>query len=82
MANTFTQIFIHSEHKIIAINGMPDHIHVFVGMKPNQSLSDLMQDIKGDSSKWINQKKLLSVKFNWQKGFGGFSYSTSQVDVE
>ena len=67
-------------HKLIAINGMPDHLHVFVGMKPNQSLSDLMQDIKADSSKWINQKKLLSVKFNWQKGFGGFSYATSQVD--
>jgi len=43
---------------MIAINGMPNHIHVFAGMKPNQSLSDLMQDIKGDSSKWINQKKL------------------------
>ena len=59
LALTFLHIIVRKNgHKLIAINCMPDYIHVFVGMKPNQSLSDLMQDIKGDSSKWINQKKL------------------------
>ena len=59
---------------------MPDHLHVFIGMKPNQSLSNLMQDIKGDSSKWINAKGFVQGKFEWQSGFGAFSYSISQID--
>jgi REP element-mobilizing transposase RayT len=67
-------------HKVLAINGMPDHIHVFFGMWPTQSLSDLMQDIKGDSSLWINQKRFVQGRFSWQEGFGGFSYSKSHVD--
>ncbi len=67
-------------HKVLAINGMPDHLHVFFGMRPTQSLSDLMQDVKGDSSKWINKKGFVSGRFSWQEGFGGFSYSKSQVD--
>ena len=48
-----------NKHKLLAINGMPDHLHVLIGMKPTQSLSDLMQDIKGSSSKWINERKLV-----------------------
>ena len=68
-------------HKVLAINGMPDHIHIFFGMRPIQSLSDLMQDIKGDSSKWINNKKLAGTHFSWQEGYGAFSYSKSQVDA-
>ena len=67
-------------HKVLAINGMPDHIHVFFGMRPTQSLSDLMQDIKGDSSKWINKKGFLKGHFSWQEGYGGFSYSKSHID--
>lgn len=59
---------------------MPDHVHVFLGMRPNQSISDLMQDVKGDSSKWINQKGFINGRFSWQEGLGGFSYSKSQVD--
>ena len=59
---------------------MPDHIHIFIGMRPTQSISDLMQDIKGNSSKWINEKKFLKVKFEWQEGFGAFSYSKSHVN--
>jgi REP element-mobilizing transposase RayT len=66
-------------HKLLAINGMPDHIHILVGMRPTQSISDLMQDIKGSSSKWINEKKFLKVKFEWQEGYGAFSYSKSEV---
>ena len=66
-------------HKMLAINGVEDHVHVFIGMRPTQSISDLMQDIKGSSSKWINEKKFLKVKFEWQEGYGAFSYSKSHV---
>ena len=59
---------------------MSDHIHIFIGMRPTQSLSDLLQDIKGNSSKWINEKKFLKVNFEWQEGYGEFSYSKSQVN--
>ena len=59
---------------------MPDHLHIFIGMRPTQSISDLLQDIKGSSSKWINEKKFLKVKFEWQEGYGAFSYSKSHVD--
>ena len=74
-----TGIVQHYEHKLLAINGMPDHLHVFFGMRPTQSLSDLMQDIKGSSSKWINEKGFIKERFEWQGGYGGFSYSKSQV---
>ncbi|MEP7319172.1 MAG: IS200/IS605 family transposase [Panacibacter sp.] len=67
------------DHKLLAINGMPDHLHIFFGMRPTQSLSDLMQQVKQDSSKWINQKKFIKEKFEWQSGFGAFSYSKSQA---
>ncbi len=67
------------DHKVIAINGMLDHIHIFIGMKPAQSLSQLLQYIKGSSAKWINEKELIQSKFEWQSGFGAFSYSRSQL---
>jgi REP element-mobilizing transposase RayT len=76
-----TGIVQNNGHKMIAINGMPDHLHLFIGMKPNQSLSDLMQDVKGDSSKWIYQKEFVKGRFEWQAGYGGFSYSISQIDT-
>jgi REP element-mobilizing transposase RayT len=75
-----TGIIQNNGHKLIAINGVADHLHIFIGMKPSQSLSDLMQDVKGDSSKWINEKGFVKGKFEWQAGFGGFSYSLSQID--
>jgi REP element-mobilizing transposase RayT len=75
-----TGIIQNNGHKLLAINGMPDHIHLFVGMRPTQSISDLAQDVKGDSSKWINQKKFVKGRFSWQEGFGAFSYSKSHVD--
>ena len=59
---------------------MPDHLHLFFGMRPNQSLSDLMRLVKGDSSEWINNEKLTAGKFRWQEGYGAFSYSKSHVD--
>ena len=74
-----TGIIQNQGHKVLAINGMPDHIHIFFGMRPVQALSSLMQDIKGNSSKWINQKRLIKGRFSWQEGFGAFSYSKSQV---
>lgn len=66
-------------HKLIAINGMPDHIHIFLGMKPHQGLSDLVRDIKSNSSRWINQNRFVNGKFLWQEGYGAFSYSHSQI---
>jgi putative transposase len=74
-----TGIIQNHNHKVLAINGMPDHIHILFGMRPTQSLSDLMQDIKGDSSKWINQNGFVAGKFSWQEGYGAFSYSKSHV---
>ena len=75
-----TGIIQNHGHKVLAIDGMPDHTHIFFGMRPTQSLSDLMQDIKGDSSKWINNKGFIQGRFSWQEGYGAFSYSKSQVD--
>ena len=74
-----TGIIQKNEHKLLAINGMPDHVHVFFGMRPDQSLSDLMQDIKGSSSGWINENKFLKSHFEWQSGYGAFSYSKSEI---
>lgn len=74
-----TGIVQNNGHKMIAINGMPDHIHLFFGFRPNQSLSDLMRMVKGDSSEWINKQKLCQTTFRWQEGYGAFSYAKSQV---
>ncbi len=75
-----TGIIKTNHHKPLAINGMPDHVHILFGIRPAQSLSDLMQDIKGSSSKWINDKKFLKYKFSWQEGYGAFSYGKSQLN--
>ena len=74
-----TGIVQQNGHKVIIINGMPDHVHLLVGLRPNQSLSDLLQDVKGSSSKWINNQKLTRQKFPSQEGYGAFSYSKSQL---
>jgi putative transposase len=68
-------------HKLIAINGMSDHLHILLGLKPDMALSDLVRDIKTNSSKFINQKRLTSGKFSWQEGYGAFSYGHSQLDT-
>ena len=75
-----TGIIQNHNHKVLAINGMPDHVHVFLGMRPVQSLSELMQCIKSDSSAWINKKGFTSKRFSWQAGYGAFSYSKSNVN--
>lgn len=75
-----TAIIQNKKHKLLAINGMPDHIHILIGMRPTQSLSDLVKDIKSNSSRWINEKGFTSSRFEWQDSFGAFSYSKSQID--
>jgi putative transposase len=67
------------DHKLLAIGGMPDHIHILIGFRPKQSLSELMQDIKGSSSKWIKEKQLIRCRFSWQEGYSAFSYSRSDL---
>jgi len=74
-----TGIIQNHNHKLLQINGMPDHIHILFGMRPTQSLSDLMKQVKQDSSKWINNRGLINRKFSWQAGYGAFSYSKDQL---
>lgn len=73
-------IISNKDHKLIAINGMPNHIHIFIGMKPKESISDLVRDIKRGSSNFINSKNWIRGKFNWQVGYGAFSYGHSQIN--
>lgn len=65
--------------KMLAIFVMPDHGHILIGMKPSMSISDLVRDIKAGSSNFINEQKWVRGRFNWQEGFGAFSYSRSQI---
>ena len=65
--------------KPIIVNGMPDHIHAFVGFRPSMNISDLVRDIKNNSSNFVNDHKLVKGKFSWQEGYGAFSYSKSHV---
>ncbi len=66
-------------HIPLKINGMPDHIHLAISLRPRESISDLMRFVKANSSRWINQQGFLECKFAWQRGFGVFSYGESQV---
>lgn len=66
--------------KLLAINGMPDHIHILIGIKPSCYLSDLVREIKKSSNKFINERKLSNHKFEWQEGYGAFSYSHAALD--
>ncbi len=68
------------KQKLIAINSMPDHIHILVGVKPDVTLSSLVRDIKANSSRFINERRWIRGSFEWQEGFGAFSYSQSQLD--
>ncbi|MEO5594249.1 MAG: IS200/IS605 family transposase [Chitinophagaceae bacterium] len=74
-----TGIINSNGHKMLQINGMPDHIHILTGLRPAQSISSLVQNIKTESSKWIKEKKFCSSAFAWQEGYGAFSYSKSHV---
>ncbi|MCB9500944.1 MAG: IS200/IS605 family transposase [Deferribacteres bacterium] len=66
--------------KPIIVNGVADHVHLFIGLKPNMAVSDLLRDVKNNSSNFINEKKWIPGKFAWQKGYGAFSYAHSQIN--
>lgn len=74
------QLINNSGNKTYIVNGMSDHMHCFFGLKPSISISDVMKSVKAKSSKWINERGFTSKKFEWQKGYGCFSYSRSHVD--
>ncbi len=75
-----TGIVENNGHKMLAINGTANHIHVFIGYNSSQAIPDLMKDVKRSSSLWINKKKYVRGQFNWQEGYGVFSYSHSHID--
>lgn len=70
-------IVTEKDQKSLAVNGMPDHVHVLVGLKPSMKISDLVRDIKNNTTHFINEKGYLRNKFSWQEGYGAFSYSES-----
>ena len=73
-------IITNRKHKSIIINGVSDHIHILIGLNPNDKISDLVASIKRSSSLYINDKGFFNNKFHWQDGYGAFSYSKSQLD--
>jgi REP element-mobilizing transposase RayT len=74
-------IITHKDQKLMIINGVANHIHMLIGFKPDCNLSDLVRDIKSNSSKWINEQKKIKGKFEWQHGFGAFTIGQSQVQT-
>ena len=74
-----TGIVTERGQKLLAINGMPDHVHLLIGLRPDMALSDLVRDVKAVSSKFINEQHWTPGRFAWQQGFGAFSYATSQL---
>ena len=76
-----TAVVQNREHKLLAIGTMPDHIHIFIGYNLNETIPVLVEDIKTSSNNWIKQKRLSKFKFEWQRGYGAFSHSHSQIDA-
>lgn len=76
-----TGIIQNNNHKLLAIGSMPDHIHIFIGYNLNQTIPDLVENIKTSSNAWIQQNKLSGSRFEWQKGYGAFTHSNSQIDA-
>ena len=66
-------------HKMLQINGMPDHLHILFGMRPTESVSDLMKEVKQSSSRWINRNHMVAGRFSWQEGYGAFSHSKTEL---
>ncbi len=73
-------IITNMKHKSIIVNGVSDHIHIFIGLNPSKSISETVHDIKRNSSLFINGQKLCKGRFAWQEGFGGFTYSRSHIN--
>ena len=76
-----TGIITNKKQKLMVINGMPDHLHILIGLNPTCALSDLVRDIKANSSKWINENKWIDGRFEWQTGFGAFTVGQSQLQT-
>lgn len=76
-----TGIVQNNGHKMLAINSVSDHLHLFIGLNPKQAISDLMRLVKGDSAEFINKERFTPGKFQWQSGYGAFSNSHSQIDA-
>ncbi|MGD0337601.1 MAG: IS200/IS605 family transposase [Bacteroidota bacterium] len=76
-----TGIVQNNGHKLLAIYCMPDHVHIMISYRPNQSLSDLVRDIKANSSRFITEARIVPGKFSWQEGYGAFSYSLNDIDA-
>lgn len=76
-----TGIITKQGQKLISINGMSDHLHILIGLKPAMALADLVRDIKADSSILVNKNKWVRGKFSWQEGYGAFSYGHSQLNT-
>ena len=74
-----TGIIQNKSHKMLQVNSMPDHLHMLIGFRPDENMSQLIQVVKSESTKWINDNQLCREKFSWQEGFGAFSYSKSHV---
>ena len=74
-------IFRNKKQKLIAIGGIEDHIHLLFGLRPSMAISDLIRDVKSDSTEFVNKKRFVRGRFSWQEGFGAFSYSRSDLDA-
>ena len=81
MEKYITGIIQNHRHKMLAISSMPDHMHILIGYNVNQLIPDLLEEIKTSTNAWIKQKRLSKYKFDWQKGYGAFTHSHSQIDV-
>ena len=81
MEKYITGIVQNHKHKMLAIGSMPDHIHLFIGYNVNHLIPDLVEEVKTSSNAWIKQNKLSKFRFEWQKGYGAFSHSRSQLDT-
>jgi len=77
--NYIIAIIQNKNHKVISIGGMEDHVHILFGLRPNQALSELVKDVKINSTKWLNNEVFTFGKFAWQEGYGAFSYGKSQL---
>jgi len=66
--------------KPIIVNGVANHVHLFIGLRPSMALSDLIRDVKNNTSNFINEQRFVRGKFSWQEGFGSFSYAHSQIE--
>lgn len=73
-------IITSKNQKSIIVNGVEDHVHIFMGLKPSISISEIIRDVKNNSTNFINSQNYLKSKFSWQEGYGAFSYSHSQID--